>query len=219
MGYEAVVFDLDGVVVRPTPAAVLRRAAERTFESFGVDAPDGGPEAVAEGRPDGVWAACERCGVEPSAFWAACEERAATAQRAAVAAGEKPCYDDVDDLSDFDRPLGLVSNNQHATVEGVLDALDLADLFATAYGREPSFRGLYRKKPSSHYLGRALSDLDVAATDALYVGDGNDDLLAGRAAGTDVAFVRRSHRADYDLVAEPTHVVASLGEVCALVRE
>lgn len=217
MGYEAVVFDNDGVLVRPTDRRVLARAAELTFEAFGVEPPDDGVRASVEGRIDGIRRACERTGLDPAAFWAACEARASGAQRAAVASGEKPLYGDVAALHDLDRPLGLVSNNQHATVEAILDVFDLDDLFATAYGREPSLRGLRRKKPATHYLDRALDDLAVSPADALYVGDSNDDLRVAAAAGVDVAFVRRPHRADYDLVADPTHVVASLDEVGALV--
>lgn len=217
MGYEAVVFDNDGVLVRPTDPRVLKRAAARTFEGLGVDPPADGCDAVANGSLDGVTRACERRGLDPAAFWAACEARAAAAQRAALATGEKPLYGDVTALRDIDRLLGLVSNNQHATVEAVLDVFDLADLFATAYGREPSLRGLRRKKPATHYLDRALADLGVAPDDALYVGDSNDDLRAAAAAGVDAAFVRREHRADYDLAAEPTHVVESLHGVVPVV--
>lgn len=217
MGYEAVVFDNDGVLVRPTEPRVLRRAAARTFEAFGVDPPADGPEAAADGDLDRIRRACERRDLDPAAFWAACEARAAGAQRAALAAGEKPLYGDVAALRGLDRPMGIVSNNQHATVEAVIDAFGLDDLFATAYGREPSLRGLRRKKPATHYLDRALADLGVAPADALYVGDSNDDLRAAAAAGIDAAFVRRPHRAGYDLVSEPPHVVESLHGVAALV--
>lgn len=217
MGYAAVVLDNDGVLVVPTERRLLRRAAERTFAAFGVDAPADGPEAAADGDPDRIRRACERSGLDPAAFWAACEARAAGAQRAALATGAKPPYDDLAALRDLDRPMGLVSNNQHATVEAVLDRFDLGDLFAAAYGREPSLRGLRRKKPATHYLDRALADLGVAPADALFVGDSNADLRAAAAAGVDAAFLRRPHRADYDLAAEPTHVVESLHDVAALV--
>jgi HAD superfamily hydrolase (TIGR01549 family) len=217
MGYEAVVFDNDGVLVRPTERRVLRRAAARTFEGFGVDPPPDGCEAVADGHLDRITRACERCDLDPAAFWAACEARASAAQRAALATGEKPLYDDVAALRDLDRPLGLVSNNQHATVEAVLETAGLDDLFVTAYGREPSLRGLRRKKPETHYLDRALADLAVAPADALFVGDSNADLLVADAAGVDAAFVRRPHRDGYDLAADPTHVVDSLHDVASVV--
>lgn len=217
MGYEAVVFDNDGVLVRPTERRVLRRAAARTFEGFGVDPPADGCEAVADGSLDRITRVCERQGLDPATFWAACEARAAAAQRAALATGEKPLYGDVTALHDLGRPLGLVSNNQHATVEAILETFDLDGLFDTAYGREPSLRGLRRKKPETHYVDRALADLAVDPADALLVGDSNADLRAAAAAGMDAAFVRREHRADYDLVAEPTHVVESLHDVTALV--
>ncbi|MFB6280711.1 MAG: HAD family hydrolase [Haloferacaceae archaeon] len=216
MGYAAVVFDNDGVLVVPTERRLLRRAAARAFAAFGVDPPPDGTAAAADGDPDRIERACDRCGIDPAAFWAACEARAAGAQRAALATGAKPPYGDVAALRDLDRPLGLVSNNQHATIEAILDRFGLRGLFGAAYGREPSLRGLRRKKPATHYLDRALADLGVAPADALLVGDSNADLRAAAAAGADAAFLRRPHRADYDLAVEPTHVVDSLHDVAAL---
>ena len=50
---------------------------------------------------------------------------------------------------------------------------------------------LERKKPNTHYVERALSDLDADA--ALYVGDSESDVVAADRAGLDSAFVRRPH--------------------------
>jgi phosphoglycolate phosphatase-like HAD superfamily hydrolase len=121
-------------------------------------------------------------------------------------------------LPDLDVPLGVVSNNQHETVEHVLDVFGLGDVFETAYGRDPDARGVRRKKPSPYYLNRALADLaDFGVENALYVGDSNVDLVAASRAGVDAAFVRRPHRADYSLVREPAHELTSLSELGRLV--
>jgi phosphoglycolate phosphatase-like HAD superfamily hydrolase len=110
--------------------------------------------------------------------------------------------------------MAIVSNNQHATVQHIVDVFDLGDLFVSAYGKDPTIDGLARMKPDPHYIERALADLD--ADRVLYVGDSNVDILAADRAGVDSAFVRRPHRVGYKLVAEPTYELDSLYELTAL---
>lgn len=215
--YEAVVFDNDGVLVHPTADGVLRRAVRRAYEGFGVDPDEDAVAAGVSGDRERIREACAATGIDPDAFWPERESQAARLQRAAMEAGDKPVYDDVTALADLDRPLGVVSNNQHETVEAVLDVHGLGDLFATAYGREPSLTGLARKKPESHYVERAFADLGVDPTDALYVGDSEVDVLAAAAAGADSAFVRRPHRVGYELGPEPTHAIETLADLRRLV--
>jgi HAD superfamily hydrolase (TIGR01549 family) len=217
MPYDAVVFDNDGVLTHPTDRAVLRRAARAAFAEFDV-APT--PDCVAGtvgGDVDRIREVCDRHGLSAAAFWPRREYHAASEQRAAMAAGEKPLYDDVDALRDVDHPMGVVSNNQHATVEAVLDVHGVGDLFETAYGREPTVDGFRRRKPDPHYLERALADLE--AETALYVGDSAVDVAVADRLDVDSAFVRRPHRADYDLPLAPTYEVDSLADVVALVAE
>ncbi|MFB6160347.1 MAG: HAD family hydrolase [Haloferacaceae archaeon] len=211
--YETVVFDCDGVLVHPTPTGTVDAAVEATLRSFGVE-PD--PEVVdaLTGRDlDRVRELCLAHDLDPEAFWAEREARAAAVQGGAMRAGRKPAYDDVSALRDLDRPLGIVSNNQQATVDRFVETFGFEDLFATVYGREPSIAGLRRMKPDPHYLHRALDDLGVAPADALFVGDSTADLRAAEAAGADAAFVRRPHRRDYDPAVDPVHEVTSLREV------
>ena len=66
----------------------------------------------------------------------------------------------------------------------------------------------------SRYLDRALSDLGTR--DALYVGDSGVDVEAATRAGVDSAFVRRDHRADYPLRAEPDYEVPDLAALADL---
>lgn len=54
--------------------------------------------------------------------------------------------EDVAALDRLDRPLGLVSNNQHATTEFLLAYPDLP-AFETASGRRPTLAGVAECKP------------------------------------------------------------------------
>jgi phosphoglycolate phosphatase-like HAD superfamily hydrolase len=113
-------------------------------------------------------------------------------------------------LDRLDVPLGLVSNNQHATIEFLLAHYDLPD-FETARGRRPTLAGAAMRKPEPDYLEAALEDLGTV--DALYVGDSAKDVIAAQRAGIDSAYLRREHVADVELAAEPTFEVADLRDL------
>jgi HAD superfamily hydrolase (TIGR01549 family) len=206
--YDAIVFDNDGVLVEPTPREVIIDALVDTFDSFGVDVdPAFAKRIVAEDLvpADRVR---EEYGLDPEAFWQRREADASSAQKELVREGGKPRYDDVAALDDLDVPMGLVSNNQHETVQYLLANRDLARHFATAYGRFPSLAGAAYRKPDPHYVERALVDLGVS--NALYVGDSEKDVVAAQRAGVDAAFLRRDHVADVELSVTPTFEVPDL---------
>jgi HAD superfamily hydrolase (TIGR01549 family) len=214
MSYEAVVFDNDGVLTVPTGSEVYRAAVRTAFEEFGVDPTTEGVDGIVHGSLTRIQRVCNVHGVDHEEFWPRHEAHAAAAQREALERGIKTRYEDFDALRSLDVPLAVVSNNQQATVDHVVEVFDLDDLFEVTYGREPTIEGVRRKKPSSHYVERALEALDVES--ALYVGDSNVDVLAADRAGIDSAFVHRPHRADYQLAADPTHELDSLHDLPAL---
>ncbi|KOX91428.1 hydrolase [Haloarcula rubripromontorii] len=205
--YEAVVFDMDGVVVEPTDRAVLVDAVVDTFAAFGVEIDRGFAERTVAEDFVPVEAARDH-GLDPEAFWHQRELTASLAQQAHVRDGGKSLYDDVAAIRDLDRPLALVSNNQHATVEYLLAHHAIGDRFESARGRAPTLAGAARRKPEPDYLEAALADLGT--TDALYVGDSEKDVVAATRAGIDSAYLRRLHVADVDLSAEPTFEVSDL---------
>ncbi|RBI61702.1 HAD family hydrolase [halophilic archaeon] len=217
MTYDAIVFDNDGVLVEPPAEDVLVAAARDAFAEVGVESPDEHHvEAMVRGvTPDRLREVCDAYDLDPATFWRARDRTAAAAQRRELRAGRTATYDDVTALASLDRPFGVVSTNQHETVEFVLDRFELPE-FETYYGRPPTIESLRRKKPNPHYLDAALADLGVS--DALFVGDSESDVLAAANTGVDSAFVRRPHREGYALDAEPTHEIAGLDELPALVR-
>ena len=214
--YDAVLFDNDGVIVERTSDEVMEPAVSGAFHELGVDEPD--PHHVdylIRGPMDELVEVCESYGVDPERLWAEREARAAAAQKESIRNGGKPLYDDVAAVADLPVPLGIVSNNQSETIDFVADfhGLDWLDL---AHGREMTLEGVSRKKPEPYYLNRAMDQLGVDS--ALYVGDSAVDVAAADAAGIDSAFVRRPHRADYDLPHEPTYEIDGLDEIPDLLR-
>lgn len=99
----------------------------------------------------------------------------------------------------------------------VLEFFQLEHLFEVHYGREMSVESLELKKPNPYYLERAVANLD--AESALYVCDRESDVIAADYAGLDSVFLRRSHRQDVSLSAEPTYEAQTLAEVVAIATD
>lgn len=204
--YEAVVFDNDGVLVEPTDTDVLVDAVE-SFRAFDVEI----ERSLAQEAVDNDAVPIETVrdyGLDPEAFWHYRELSASLAQQTHVRKGGKPVYDDVVALDQLDVPLGVVSNNQHATIEFLL-AYHGLPCFGTAYGRRPTLDGAAKRKPQPDYIQQALTDLGT--DEALYVGDSEKDIVAAHRAGIDSAFLRREHVSDVELSIEPTFEVPDLG--------
>ena len=204
--YDAVIFDNDGVLVEPTEQDVIVDAVRRAFESFGVEIDRSVARQTVEDSTVPTETAREH-GLDPEALWHYRELTVALAQQTHVRDGGKQVYDDIAALEHLAEPLGVVSNNQHATIEFLLAHHEL-EYFETAYGRQPTLAGAANRKPEPYYIERALADLD--ASDALYVGDSETDVLAAHNAGLDSVFLRREHCADATLSVEPTAEVHDL---------
>jgi HAD superfamily hydrolase (TIGR01549 family) len=198
--YDAVLFDNDGVLVEPTEQDVLIDAVQDAFRSFGVEIDRSTARRTIEDSivPTEI---ARKYGLDPEALWHYRELTAALAQQTHVRDGGKRVYDDVDALDRLTVPLGVVSNNQHATIEFLL-AYHEFNHFETAYGRQPTLAGAANRKPDPYYIQRALSDLGTS--DALYVGDSEKDVLAAQNAGIDSVFLRREHAAGTTLSVSPT---------------
>jgi phosphoglycolate phosphatase len=76
-----------------------------------------------------------------------------------------------------------------------------------------------QKKPHPAPLLAACAQLDVAAADAVMIGDSETDLAAGRAAGCRVILVEGGYNEGRAVAALPADaIVASLVEACALIE-
>jgi phosphoglycolate phosphatase len=217
--YDAVLFDNDGVLVEPPTPETQAGAVEAAFESVGVANPD--PEHVETLRHgvtvDALRAVAAAHDLDPATLWAARERFDEDSQVEAFHAGERTTYDDIHAVADIPTARGIVSNNHHSTVSFVLDFFDLGGWFETHYGRPMTVESLDRKKPNTHYIERALADLDASM--ALYVGDSASDVVAAERAGLDSVFVRRPHCPAVPDGVTPTHVVDGLDAVAALASE
>jgi HAD superfamily hydrolase (TIGR01549 family) len=212
MDYDAIIFDNDGVLVTPTPRSLWQSASRLAFQELGVCCVvDEHVERMDGHSLSALVRLCDRYGVNAWEFWRRREAHAARAQRHEFRRGAKGAYDDIGAVSELSVPVGIVSNNQQATVDFVVDYCGLGETVDTYYGREPTLDGLARMKPGSYYLREAVDDL--GATNPLYVGDSSVDIAAADDLGIDSAFVRRPHRTDYETATDPTYEITSLTEL------
>lgn len=112
-------------------------------------------------------------------------------------------------------PLALATNKARGTTEAVLAALELARYFRVIVaGGDPP-----QPKPSPEPLEYIAAQLGVETRELVMVGDGPQDVLAGRAAGARTVAVRGGMAADERLLAaEPDAVLDSLAALPALVE-
>ncbi|WP_137288594.1 HAD family hydrolase [Natronorubrum halophilum] len=213
-GYDAVVFDNDGVLTTPTDRDVLLEAMSDAFETVGVGNPTDEHRRTLMGPSvESLRTVADTHGVDPHELWTAREHAAIEAQLEEIETGRKRLYDDVDALADLEAATAIVSNNQHETIGNIVEHCDL-DWFDAWYGREPTVQGIDRKKPTPYYLELALEELGTE--NALYVGDSWVDIEAADAAGVDAAFIRRDHRKGYELERAPTYEIEDLEAISGL---
>jgi HAD superfamily hydrolase (TIGR01509 family) len=103
----------------------------------------------------------------------------------------------------------LITRNSRSSVDIVLDRHGIHEQFDLLISRE-----LTPTKPHPFPLLHACESLEVDPRDAWMVGDGSHDIEAGNAAGIRTVWI--SHRQPRDFDAVPTHEVATLGELMAL---
>jgi phosphoglycolate phosphatase-like HAD superfamily hydrolase len=215
--YDAVIFDNDGVLVELADRTVLRGAAARTFAELGVDPREEHVDEIVVGvTEETLYDLCATYDLDPETFWATRDRLISEAQRDLLRDGKTGLYDDFDAVHAVDAPLGIVSSNQQATVDFMLDHFGTRELFVTAYGRPPTVESLGLKKPNAHYVERALADVGVE--EALFVGDSASDVEAAHRAGLDSAFVRRPHRAGATLDVTPTYELRGLRDLLRIGR-
>jgi phosphoglycolate phosphatase len=218
-GYDAVLFDSDGVLVEPPAYDAQAEATRAAFEEVDVeDVAQRYIDDIVDGvTVDTLDEICETYGLDPETFWEARERHDERSQLMDFETGARSDYDDVEAITDLSQNRGVVSNNHHSTIEFVLDFFGLRSSFDTYYGREKTIESLSLKKPNPHNLNRAIADL--AAESVIYVGDRESDVTAANRAGVDSVFIRRPHNSSMSLSVTPTYEVNDLHDVVEIVNE
>ncbi len=216
---DVLLFDMDGVILKGwgTDASVHTEALSETLEMYDIT-----PEPSVWSALDTYEytetfiSACETIGVDPAKFYADREVQSATRAINRLKAGERGLYTDAKALETLadEYTLGLVSNNYDPTVTFVVDHFGI-DVFSFVRGRDTGVEGFTRRKPEPDYLLEGLSALD--AESGFYIGDRETDIIAGKRAGLEPIFIRRSHNRSLSLSVEPAYEITSLSELPSII--
>ena len=214
-----VLFDMDGVILEGarTDPQVYADAADAALAELGADPTPAQRREFRTHACDAIRTHCETLGIDPARYWELKETYASSGTHDRLRSGERGIYDDIDAIRELTArtTTGLVTNNRHETAEFVAEYVGLD--FDVVRGREPTLEGYGRRKPDPYYIEDALDDLGVA--DGLYVGDSPKDVTAGRAAGLETAFLRRSHNRERACPKAATYELESLTELLSVIDE
>ena len=175
--HDAVVYDLDGTLVRlPVDWGAVERALADCAVDAGID-PEGHTawELLDAGEAAGVGD----------------EMEALIAEHERAGARESTRLPHADRIPE-DRPVGVCSLNCEAACRTALDRNDLAGHVEAVVGRDT----VPERKPDPAPLAAALAPLGVAPGDALFVGDSPADAEAAEAAGLAFRWVEGAGPAD-----------------------
>ncbi|WP_336361368.1 HAD family hydrolase [Haladaptatus sp. ZSTT2] len=208
MGYDAVIFDNDGVLVEPPTRATVRRVAEATFHSFDLRRPT--PDDLRQlgaHNVETIRQLATQYDIQPIRFCQKLTDYIESEQQREFRQGIRSLYDDVTALFELDRPFGLVSDNPPKVLSYILRFFGLEEYFSTVYGCPFTPEGLSRRKPNPYYLNAALADLGTQ--NAVYIGDRACDIAAAENAGIDSVLLARED-ASVDADVTPTYEIDSL---------
>lgn len=225
---SGLLFDVDGVLLvdTATDPRINREAARIALERCGV-ADDSGSiwETLATARSNEAFAeVLSSVEVDPETLWRYREQAANRLGRESLQSGARPAYHDVEEVKQLaaDHPVGLASNNRHATVQAVAEHL-FDGLVEVAVGRQPTFEDYQRRKPKPTFLERALEELSnpdsIGKHTIGYVGDRQKDIIAARRAGLTPVFIRRPHNLHIPLDPRPVFEIESLADLADLMAE
>jgi HAD superfamily hydrolase (TIGR01549 family) len=113
-------------------------------------------------------------------------------------------------------PLGVASNIPSQFLREHLENFGISNYFAVITGQEDCDE----QKPSPKPILLTLEKLGVRPQEALYVGDMEEDILAGRRAGTSIAAISRkgSYHPRWRLERQnPDYLISDLRELLAIV--
>lgn len=212
-GLKAVLFDLDGTLVS-TKSTYRYEIVGNTLAQFGVTCSYTNIDKFwFEGDRDSLIVSVFR--VEPSEFWRVY----AGYDNAATRLAHTIIFDDVlgflRTLREMKYQIGIVTNapERIAAAEVGLIGDHWFDSVVVTHEHES-----IRPKPSPDGIIRCLSSLEIMPSEAIYIGNSQEDVHAAKAASViDVLIDRNEHLPDPALC-QPSFVIGCLNELLLPVR-
>ncbi|MBI2579919.1 MAG: HAD family hydrolase [Candidatus Aenigmarchaeota archaeon] len=205
MAYKAVLFDLDGTLVH-TPFDYVSRVVGRALADLNLSSGEGGIRRFWY-EPFRERTIREVFGTEPEIFWPVMNRHDTPESRMSAA---RP-YGDADfvaELKETGYRTGIVTGARRGIIRCEVEMIgpgnfDVVIRAQKSSGMEP--------KPHPEGILRCLGELQVSPGEAMYVGNGPEDIEAAKAAGVlDVHMDRNEHPLNG---MEPSVSISSLYEL------
>lgn len=210
---EAVMFDMDGTLVDSKAAlyASYRDASEQVLES----PPPSDEEMEQIIKLRGIDAFPQITGGDPELTARYAEAFQAAYQRHQPTAPAYPgLVEALERLTELGVGLGIATSKARARLDIDLDRLDIRRFFRFTVAGDEVTDG----KPSPEPIVAVAAGMGVDVAHGLYVGDGENDIIAAKAAGMRAVGVAHGFHPEDCLAAGPDHFVANYAELVELVE-
>ncbi|MEM1659198.1 MAG: HAD family hydrolase [Candidatus Jordarchaeales archaeon] len=214
---KAVVFDLDGTLIKIPSTNFFDKLLVKTLSKLNVPVPPAGERAKLWVSGQGHEELLRSWGVsDPYVFWRTFDELDYETRRELIRRGVIRPYEDVSFLEDLSLrvPLGLVTNTSPRVTFLEVEEFGLRKFFKVivALGTERQSEA----KPETAGVLEAFRVLGCHPSESIMVGDSDADVLAGRKVGSKAVVVKRPH---VRLKTEPDAYIESLYELKQLVHQ
>jgi HAD superfamily hydrolase (TIGR01509 family) len=210
---EAVMFDMDGTLV-DSRAALVNAYRDASTEVLGRPHPTDAQELEEILKLRAAEAFPRVVGDDPAtldAFRAAFQQ--AYAHHASNVQGFPGLREGLQRLSDLGIALGIATSKARVRLDADLDRLGIGEFFAFTVSGDEVPNG----KPAPDPIVAVAAGLGVAPENGLYVGDGENDVIAAHAAGMRAVGVAFGFHPETCRAAGPEHFVSSYEELADLV--
>jgi len=111
-------------------------------------------------------------------------------------------------------PMAVVTNKPEKFTLPVLEAYNLARYFSFTAGGDR----FHQRKPHPYPLEQAMSAMNVSPAETVMIGDGDTDILAGKAAGTTTVAVTFGNRTKNELEQlDPDYTIHRFSELSGII--
>jgi len=208
MSYKAIIFDLDGTLIHTAPEYRYKVIGD-TLKELGVD-------SFLREHIDKLWFGTDRekivqdCfGQKPENFWKIYAKNEKVEHRKKFI---KP-YNDIDFLIHLKKAghkIGIVTGSPEHIVDLEIGMLGKENFNSVILAR--GFGGV-KAKPHPEGLEKCLESLCIAKHEAIFVGNGEEDMMAAQSAGVLDVFIERGEY-NFDLKkVKPSVKISSLFEL------
>ncbi|MFQ3308081.1 MAG: phosphoglycolate phosphatase [Candidatus Nanohaloarchaea archaeon] len=222
MSFNAVVFDMDGVLLDSMSSdewkwdAVRKVVRSKGVEADKIDKKTLGAILGDKGYKECI-KACNNLGLSPKKIWTEVAQETTLRRREKIQEEEIELFPNaqeiIENLHSQDIKMGVISNAPEGAVEATIEEFGLKK-YMHFYMGVRSFEDLQARKPNPNHL--EIAKIEIKRNPILYVGDAESDVIAANRANLKSAWLNREH-VDGDI--RPDFTIESLEELKKIASE